>query len=166
MNRHTGQADSPAEGAPLRYGEDLRVGQRFELGSHRVEEAELVDFASQWDPQWFHVDGVAAQEGPFEGLIASGIHTLAILTRLTYAAIGNRWALIAGRGLRDLRFRHPVRPGDVLTGFIVVRGLEFDDRGRVLLTTENTLVEQGGQPVLTTLLDAYLHARPSGQAPD
>ncbi len=73
------QVGSHHEHTRLVYAEDLGIGQRFDLGSHTVTEAELVDFATHWDPQWFHIDRAAAQDGQFGGLIASGIHTLAIL---------------------------------------------------------------------------------------
>ncbi|WP_420842188.1 MaoC/PaaZ C-terminal domain-containing protein [Glutamicibacter nicotianae] len=37
------------------------------------------EFAVQWDPQRFHIDEEFAQQGHFGGIIASGIHSLAIL---------------------------------------------------------------------------------------
>lgn len=153
------QVGSHHEHTRLVYAEDLGIGQCFDLGSHTVTEAELVDFATHWDPQWFHIDRAAAQDGQFGGLIASGIHTLAILQRLTFDAVGHSWAAIAGRGIRDLRFRRPVRPGDVLTGTVVIDDIQFDDRARALVTTESTVVDSEGRVVLTVLLDAYLHSR-------
>ncbi|KAM9863219.1 hypothetical protein ACI1US_00909 [Leucobacter sp. BZR 635] len=148
----------PAQ-ADLVYAADLRIGQQMELGTYEVESAELVEFAAQWDPQWFHTDSEAAQKGLYGGLIASGVQTLAILTRLTYEAAGYRWAMIAGRGMRELRFSRPVRPGDRLTGTVTVTDIAFDERDRALVTTANTLVEQHGKPVLTVQLEVYLHAR-------
>lgn len=143
----------------LMYAEDLLVGDGFGLGSHTVTEAELIGFATRWDPQWFHIDKQVAQGGPFGGLIASGLHTLAILQRLTVESAGRHWATIAGRGIRDLRFRRPVRPGDVLTGNVVIADIVFDNQGRALVTTDSRLVNGEGQVVLTVLIDAYLHAR-------
>jgi acyl-CoA dehydrogenase len=121
--------------------------------------AETVGFATQWDPQWFHIDQQAAEDGQFGSLIASGLHTLAILQRLTVVSAGRHWATIAGRGIRDLRFRSPVRPGDVLTGNVVIDDIVFDNRRRALVTTDSILVNGEGQVVLTVLIDAYLHAR-------
>lgn len=68
--------------------------------------------------------------------------------------------MIAGRGFTELRFPRPVRPGDVLTGEVVLSDIAFDDRERALVTTQSTLVEQRGRPVLTVQLEAYVHARP------
>lgn len=83
---------------PIVYADDLQPGQRHELGIHTVSESELVDFASQWDPQAFHVDRAAAESGAFGGLIASGIHSLAIAQRLAVSSVLTSWSVIAGRG--------------------------------------------------------------------
>ena len=45
-----------------------------------MTEAEILDFARRWDPQWFHTDPQAAKSSIYGGLIASGIHTLAIMS--------------------------------------------------------------------------------------
>ena len=44
------QVGSHREHTRLVYAEDLGIGQRFDLGSHTVTEAELVDLAAHWDP--------------------------------------------------------------------------------------------------------------------
>ena len=61
---------------------EFHAGQVIELGPYTVDEAEIVDFAQHWDPQWFHTDADAAVEGPFHGLIASGWHSCCIAMRL------------------------------------------------------------------------------------
>ena len=43
---------------------------------------EIVDFASRWDPQPFHVDDEWARDGVFGEVIASGVHSFAIFQRL------------------------------------------------------------------------------------
>ena len=62
--------------------EDLRVGQRFLSGTHRIDEDQIRAFAEQFDPQPFHLDAEAAKATLFEGLVASGWHTAAITMRL------------------------------------------------------------------------------------
>ena len=66
------------------YLDDLTVGQRFETGSVTVSEADIIAFAKQFDPQYYHVDPVAAQKSAFGGLIASGFHTLSLSMRLFF----------------------------------------------------------------------------------
>lgn len=104
--------------SPSVYAEDFTPGQILELGDHTVSKAELVDFATRWDAQWFHIDEEAADQGHFRGLIASGVHTIAIAQRLLTQTVLNQWAVIAGLGFDRVRFPVPVRPGNVLTGTV------------------------------------------------
>jgi acyl dehydratase len=93
---------------------DFHAGQVIEAGPYLVTEAEVVQFARSYDPQWFHTDLDAAAEGPFGGLIASGWHTSAIAMRLvTDAALAGSESF-ASPGLQYLKWPNPVRPGDSL----------------------------------------------------
>ena len=87
----------------------------IEAGPHDVDEAEVLRFASAWDPQWFHTDPAAAAEGRFGGLIASGWHTCAIAMRLAVDAALHGSESFASPGLAYVKWPHPVRPGDRLT---------------------------------------------------
>ena len=42
--------------------EDFAVGESFTLGSVQMKEQEMIDFATQFDPQRFHVDPAAAAD--------------------------------------------------------------------------------------------------------
>ena len=145
--------------------EDLVEGQVIELGSRKVTGNEIVDFARQWDPQWFHTDTDAAARGHHGGVIASGIHTLAILQRLCVEAFYARWAVIAGRGFDTLRFTAPVHADDTLTGSVSIDRVSLDDRrGRVVMGME--MRNQHGAPVLAATMTVYLWRRahiPDGQ---
>ena len=66
------------------YLDDLKAGQRFETASRTVTEAEIIAFAKEFDPQYYHVDPVAAQKSAFGGLISSGFHTLSLSMRLFF----------------------------------------------------------------------------------
>ena len=94
---------------------DFHPGQVIEAGPHRVTEEELLDFARQWDPQWFHTDAARAGEASlFGGLIASGWHTCSIAMRLLVPAALEGSESFASPGLQYVRWPHPVRPGDAL----------------------------------------------------
>src|SRR5215813_5823420 len=97
------------------YAEDLVEGQEFQLGTYILTEAEILQFAHQYDPVPIHIDPVAAAAGPFGGLIASGFNTIAIYQRLVVEAIWSKVAGIAGRSF-EIRLPSPVRPGATLTG--------------------------------------------------
>jgi acyl dehydratase len=93
---------------------EFHTGQVIEAGPYLVTEAEVLQFAKAYDPQWFHTDAEAAAEGPFGGLIASGWHTGAIAMRLvTDAALAGSESF-ASPGLAHVKWPNPVRPGDAL----------------------------------------------------
>jgi acyl dehydratase len=145
------------------YAEDLEVGDVFDLGSCVVTEQEVVEFASAWDPQFFHVDAQAAADGHFGGLIASGIHTMAVFQRLSVAGFWGRSATIAARGMRDVRFVRPVRPTTEMTGRLTIEEVRHRDEDRSLVSVSGVMEGPDG-PVLTLQLDAYLarHSPASG----
>lgn len=94
---------------------EFSVGQVIELGPYLLEEKELVDFATAWDPQWFHTDADAAAEGPFGGLIASGWQSCAIAMRLVVDQVLKGSESYASPGMKYLKWLHPVRAGDSLS---------------------------------------------------
>ncbi len=94
---------------------EFEVGQVIEAGPYAVSEEEIVRFATQYDPQWFHTDAKAAATGRFEGLIASGWHTCGIAMRLVADAALAGSESFASPGLAYVKWPHPVRPGDRLS---------------------------------------------------
>lgn len=93
---------------------EFHVGQVIEAGPYALSEAELLQFARAYDPQWFHTDATAASGGPFGGLIASGWHTCAIAMRLVVEAALAGSESFASPGLQYVKWPQPVRVGDVL----------------------------------------------------
>ena len=73
---------------------------------------------------------------------------------------------IAGKRLGDVEFLRPVRPGDTLTGSTVIDAIEFDDRDRALVTSSAELRNADGKPVMRTVVEAYVHARPGRATSD
>ncbi len=98
----------------------FHAGQVIEAGPYEVTEAEILQFATAYDPQWFHTDPEAAREGPFAGLIASGWHTCGIAMRLAADHVLRGSESFASPGVSQIRWPHPVRPGDTLTLRITV----------------------------------------------
>jgi len=97
----------------MRFSE-FKAGMVISAGPYAVTEAEVLQFAKAYDPQWFHTDSVAASAGRFEGLIASGWHTCAIAMRLIADAALQDSESFASPGLAYVKWPHPVRPGDSL----------------------------------------------------
>jgi len=97
----------------MRFAE-FHAGQVLEAGPYHLSQTELLQFAQQWDPQWFHTDPEAAAQGPFQGLIASGWHTCGIAMRLVADAFLKGSESFASPGLGYVKWPNPVRPQDSL----------------------------------------------------
>lgn len=97
-----------------RYFEDYPPGAVFTVGSIAVSTEDILEFARKYDPQPMHVDPVAAADGQFGGLIASGWHTGAMMMRLFADHFLSPASGLASPGLDELRWVKPVRSGDVL----------------------------------------------------
>lgn len=96
------------------YWEDFPVGSAFEVGRKTVSREEIVFFATQFDPQDFHLDEEAAASSQFGGLIASGWHICAMTMRMVCDGFLLRAAGMGSPGLEGVRWKIPVRPGDTL----------------------------------------------------
>lgn len=126
----------------LLYLEDLYVGQRFTSAEHALDVAQVKSFASQFDPQPFHLDEEAAKDSLFGKLAASGWHTAAITMRLmATGGIPLAGGLIGANV--DVTWPKPTYPGDTLR--LVTEVLEINpsrsrpDRGMITvrITTLN-----------------------------
>ncbi len=95
------------------YLDDLYVGQKFVSGGHLIDEAQIVAYAKQFDPQVFHLDAEAAKNTFFQGLAASGWHTASLSMRLVTESIPLVDGVIGG-GMEELAWPQPTRPGDIL----------------------------------------------------
>ena len=92
--------------------EDIAIGQEFRSGEYHLDTEQIIAFASQFDPQPFHVDPEAARDSFFEGLAASGWHTMAITMRLVVRSVPFARGIIGAGG--EIAWPSPTRPGDVL----------------------------------------------------
>jgi acyl dehydratase len=146
--------------------EDYRPGLTVECGPVAVSGDEIVAFGRQFDPQPFHVDAAAAARGPYAGVIASGWHTASLMMRLLVDHFLPRGAGLGSPGVDELRWLSPVRPGDALRLRIVVtearRSRSKPDRG--LVRTDNTLINQHDEAVLTVKTMVLMHARSGADA--
>ena len=146
----------------LRYFEDYALGTTYDCGSVSIDQASIIAFAKEFDPQPFHVDPVAAAAGPFGGLIASGWHTAVLVMRLLVEQYLSEEASLGSAGLDELRWPHPVRPGDTLRARATVtesrRSLSKPDRGIIKTLVE--AVNQDGRTVMRAIAINFLLVRP------
>ena len=106
----------------LRYAEDYRLGEVFDLGSHRITETEILEFARQYDPQPMHVDKEFAARSHYGGLISSGWLPALILFRLMLRGFICQETSLGSPGHHETGWLEPVRPGDMLPGRAEVPG--------------------------------------------
>ncbi|WP_425407902.1 MaoC family dehydratase [Hyphococcus sp.] len=97
----------------MRKFEDLVIGEKATSTELTVDFDEMVAFARQYDPQWFHADPEAAKNSSFGEVIASGIYTAALWRRLDHEINGNV-DFICGVAWENARWPKAVRPGDTL----------------------------------------------------
>ena len=145
-----------------RYFEDYAPGTTAECGIVSIDEASMITFAKEFDPQPFHADPAAAASGPYRGLIASGWHTAALVMRLLVENYLSAEASLGSPGLDEIRWPYPVRPGDTLRVRAAVvearRSLSKPDRGIIKTVVE--AVNQDGRTVMRAIAINFLLVRP------
>jgi acyl dehydratase len=98
------------------YWEDFRVGDSEPMGEVVIEREAVIEFASNYDPQPFHIDEAAAKASIYGGLIASGWHTVALVMRMMVDSYLSKAASLGSPGVDNVRWLKPVRPGDRIRG--------------------------------------------------
>jgi acyl dehydratase len=133
------------------YFEDFAAGQEYDLGNRTLDRAEIIEFATEFDPQPFHVDEAAAAQSIYGGLIASGWQTGSIYMRLLFDGVLHRVAGMGSPGIDELRWLGPVRPGDTVSALMRIDEVRASkskpDRGIVM--TAGEVRNQDGELVLT-----------------
>lgn len=134
--------DAPGE---TLYLEDLAVGTTFRSGEHRLDEEQIIAFATQFDPQPFHLDPVAAKDTFFQGLAASGWHTMGITMKLIVESMPLSSGLIGAGG--EVSWPSPTRPEDVLHVESTVLEVKpsRSKPGQALVTIESLTSNQSGE---------------------
>ena len=160
----TGTDTTNGFSVPLRerHFDDYIPGLVCTYGSTLISEEDMLAFARQFDPQMIHTDPVAAADGPFGGLIASGWHTSAVMMQILVEHYLNDAVSLASPGVDELRWVKPVRPGDILSvRFTVIRARPSrtkPDRG--LIHTAVEVLNQNDDPVMTLTAMNLLLRRP------
>lgn len=99
----------------MRYWEDIEPGKVEKFGQYKVTREEVIEFASKYDPQAFHLDDEAAARTQFGRLSASGWHTAAMVMRMMVDNFKqHKRAGLGSPGVDKLHWKIPVYPGDTL----------------------------------------------------
>ncbi|MEK3886689.1 MaoC family dehydratase [Bacillus sp. FSL K6-3431] len=132
------------------------IGQVFKTKSFKLTKKDITRFAGEFDPQYMHLDEEKANQGRFNGIIASGIHTLAISFKLWVEQGIYDDDVIAGTQMNNIKFIKPVYPNDELHTIVEVIDKEAkkNETGilTVLLTTFNDKEEKVFEGDLSVLI--------------
>jgi acyl dehydratase len=156
----------------MHFFEDIRIGEKSEIGRHTFTAEEIKRFAARYDPQPFHLDEAAAARSHFGALCASGWHTAAICMRLLVARKDRIVAELAARGepiatwgpspgFRELKWVKPVYVGDTIT-YATEPIEKRESKSRPdwgLLFSRNTGTNQHGELVYSFIGSAFIERR-------
>lgn len=154
------------------YFEDLIVGELVELGQHTFTRDEIIDFATKFDPQPFHLDDDAAKGSLFGALCASGWHTSSVWLRHLVdhrKRTADRMQFRGQRparygpspGFETIRWFKPVFVGDTIR-FTTKLVDKIDSRSRPslgLLVSDNAGINQNGDPVYAVRAKIFVERR-------
>jgi acyl dehydratase len=143
------------------YFEDVDVGEVREFGSYEVTGTEIREFGEQYDPQPIHTDP-EVEDPILGGMVASGWQVGAITMRMLVDGPVGEYARSVGRGMRDLQWRRPVRPGDTLSVRTTTLGKRVDGvrDGYGLLTTRVETLDDDGRLVCRFVSESLVARRP------
>lgn len=146
----------------MQFYEDLAIGQKQAFGRYEVTREEVIEFASKYDPQPFHLDDDAAAATHFGRLSASGWHTCAMtMAMLVENLKANRQAGLGSPGIDQLRWKKPVFPGDTLRCESVViekrRSASRPEMG--IFKSSLTVFNQNDEPVLEMVSNGLISTR-------
>jgi acyl dehydratase len=147
----------------IRYLEDFAAGDVFKSCKLTLDSTAIKAFATQFDPQPFHLDEAAAAKSLFGDLVASGWHTTALTMRLLVQGGLPIAGGIIGAGVDELRWPRPVRPGDTLrleSEVVEVRpSRSRPDQGMMKVRT--TTFNQRDEPVQIMIANLVVPRRPA-----
>ncbi|MBT2454551.1 MaoC/PaaZ C-terminal domain-containing protein [Streptomyces sp. ISL-86] len=147
----------------MRYFEDFRTGDVYELGTITVTTEEVLEFGRRFDPQAFHTDLELAARSPFGGLIASGWHTASMFMRRYVDGLLAYSACTGSPGVDEIRYVRPVRPGDVLTARVEILGSRPSPFNPTtgIVQPKCLLVDHDGTVVFSMILHSIFQRRPA-----
>ena len=147
------------------YYEDIEVGVVRRFGSKEVVREEVIDFASKYDPQPFHLDDAAAAQTYFGRLSASGWHTGAMMMRMMVDDMKqHEQAGLGSPGIEDLRWLKPVYPGDTLRceSEILEKRRSGSRPEMGIIQSRMTVFNQHDEPVMTMRSAGLIRVRDVG----
>lgn len=149
----------------MQYFEDIAVGTRSSFGSYQVTREEVMEFASRYDPQPFHLSDEAAAQTHFGRISASGWHTCAMVMSMIVENLKhNKQAGLGSPGVDELRWLKPVYPGDTLRCETeVIEKRQSQSRPEMgIFKSRMTVFNQNDVAVMSMISNGLISTRPVG----
>lgn len=146
----------------MQYFEDIVVGSSQSFGHYEVTREEVIEFASKYDPQPFHLDDAAAAATHFGRLSASGWHTCAmVMAMLVENLKKHRQAGLGSPGIDQLRWLKPVFPGDTLRceTEVLEKRRSQSRREMGLFKSRLSVFNQHDEPVMQMISNGLIQVR-------
>lgn len=135
--------------------EDFTEGANLDLGTKHVTAEEIIEFASEFDPQPMHLDEEAGKASILGGLAASGWHTCSMFMRLLCDNLLLDSTSQGAPGIDYVKWMRPVLAGDTLAlsttvlsrrlsakrpnlGFVTMQARMHNQRGEQVFELQNT----------------------------
>ena len=145
----------------MKLKELLPAGEPMAIGAYEFTADEIIEFAGEFDPHFFHLDAEKAKQSLFGALCASGWHVCAAAMKCNVANLVEQTARIHAEGgvppklgpspgVRNLKWLRPVFAGDVITYWMQFNhDAPMPDRpGRTLCDLTYEGVNQNGEKVM------------------
>jgi acyl dehydratase len=147
--------------------EDFTEGRSFDLGPRTITAEEIIEFATEFDPQPMHLSEEAGKASILGGLSASGWHTSSLFMRLMIDAYVLNTASEGAPGIDYMQWRKPVLAGDTLSGHSTVEAVRlmrsrphlgiatfvhelFNQRAELVMSAKNSIMVRRREPVEAT----------------
>lgn len=143
------------------YFEDFYVGQVNQFGKYIVTEEEIIEFASKYDPQFFHLDHDKAKQSLFGGLCASGWHTAAMFMRMLVDSMPEEHGSLGSPGVEKIKWLKPVYPGYELSviGTVTACRLSESKPGVGVVSASYNIVDQHEEVVMSVQSNAFFRCK-------
>jgi acyl dehydratase len=143
------------------FFEDFEIGLVFNTGSKKITKDEIISFAKNYDPQYFHVDENKAKYGPFGTLVSSGFMTLGVSFTQFFETGVVKDTGMGAWGIDELRWTFPVYPNDELKSEVKVieKKLSSKNPNKGTVRTLHTVTNQNDKVVMTWIANFLIKTK-------
>tara|TARA_B100000513_G_scaffold153072_1_gene72272 strand:+ start:218 stop:670 length:453 start_codon:yes stop_codon:yes gene_type:complete len=143
------------------FFEDFEIGLVFNTGSKKITKDEIISFAKNYDPQYFHVDENKAKSGPFGTLVSSGFMTLGVSFTQFFETGVVKDTGMGAWGIDELRWTFPVYPNDELKSEVKVieKKLSSKNPNKGTVRTLHTVTNQNDKVVMTWIANFLIKTK-------